>query len=103
MQVDVRSNAIRENETFGIVSLALFDGVRATASANESRVVKLMPPSRGSPRSEDGIRIRVDLAISEVDETFSHFNLDGTNAAHPHIADRLCKLHKASPSGLNFL
>ena len=55
MEVDVGSNAIRENETFGILSLALLDRIRATVSANESRVVKLMPSSRGAPRSEYGI------------------------------------------------
>src|SRR5436309_11760658 len=103
MQVDVRNNAIRENETFGIVSLALFDGVRATASANESRVVKLMPASRGSPGSEYGIRIRADLAISKVDETLSHLGLDGNNAGHSHIVYRLREIHQAAAFGVELL
>src|SRR5207237_6949274 len=96
----VRNQADRESELFAIVALALCDGVRATASANQSRVVKLMPASRDSPRSEDGIRIRADLAISEVDETFSHFDLDGNNAGHPHIVDRLREIHQASAFGV---
>src|SRR5213594_2197724 len=100
MEVDVRCNAIRENETFGILSLALFDRIPATGAADESRVVKLVPASRGSPGSEYGSRVRADLAIAEVDETFSHFDLDGNNAGHPDSVDRLREIHQASAFGI---
>src|SRR5437867_8392833 len=102
MEVDVRSNAIRENETFGILSLALLDRICPAACLHESRVVKLMAASRGSPRSDYGIRIREDLAISEVDETFRHFNLDGNDAGHPRIVDRLRKVHQTSTFRIKF-
>ncbi len=78
MKVDVRRNAIREYETLGIFSVALLNAV-SVAAGRGTRVVKLMPASRCSPRSEYGIGIRSDLAISEIDEPSGHFNLDGNN------------------------
>ena len=87
MNVDVRRDAIRKDEPLGIFSLALLNAVSVAVWAPWARVVKLMPASRCSPRSEYGIGIGADLAISEIDEHSSHFNLDRNDADHPCVID----------------
>ena len=86
MEVDKRRDAIREYETLGIFALALLNAI-SVAAGRGTRVVKLMPASRCSPRSEYGIGIGADLAISEIDEHSSHFNLDRNDADHPCVID----------------
>src|SRR5438876_12315627 len=93
MKVDVRGNAVREYETLGIFSLALLNAV-SVAAGRGTRVVKLMPASRCSPRSEYAIGIRSNLAISEIDEPSSHFKLNGNNSYHTSIIHSLRKLHQ---------